>query len=209
MENVLLLSSTKFAIKNPEPFDKPLSKMRMVYITTASKGAHSLDYLERAKKIFAANGYNYEELDLDGKNEQWLRDYMKNFDVVYMQGGNTFYLLKSIRESGFDKVLKDLIPKGLYYIGASAGSYVACPTIEMATWKEPDKYERYGLTDFTGMNLVPFYVSVHYTPEYRDILKEKVTQAKYPVYVLTDEQAILVKDGRVNFIGNQEQIRLS
>ena len=180
----------------------------MAYVTTASKGAHSLDYLDRAKKIFADNHYNYEELDLDGKNEQWLRDYMKNFDVVYMQGGNTFYLLRAIRESGFDNVLKDLVPKGLYYIGASAGSYVACPTIEMATWKEPNKYDRYGMTDFTGMNLVPFCVSVHYTPEYHDILKEKIVSFNYPVHILNDDQAILVSGSEAKLIGDSNKIEL-
>ena len=174
----------------------------------AWKGAHSLDYLERAKNIFAANNYNYEELDLDGKNEQWLRDYMNDFDVVYVQGGSTFYLLNSIRKSGFDKVLKDLVPKGLYYIGASAGSYVACPTIEMATWKDPDKYDRCGITDFTGMNLVPFCLSVHYMPEYKEVLKEKIKDFKYPVHILTDEQAILVQDGKEQLIGNKEEIKL-
>ncbi len=177
----------------------------MAYITTASKGVGDLAYMERAKGIFDKNGYDYEELDLDGKNEKWLEEYLSKFDVVYVQGGNTFYLLKSIRESGFDKVIKKLLPKGLIYIGASAGAYVACPSIEMMMWKG-NKYDHYGVTDLTGMNLVPFLVSVHYSPEYFDLLKEKSSKAAYPVRILNDRQAILVKDDKAQFIGEGEEV---
>lgn len=112
--------------------------------------------------------------------------------------------MKSIRESGFDTVIKELLPTGFIYIGASAGSYVACPTIEMSFWKHQDKYHHYDLKDFTGMNLVPFLMTVHYTPEYESILREKIPQSKYPVRILTDEQAILVKDDEVTFLGGNE-----
>ena len=189
-------------------FDKPLKNMRMVYIMTASKGVEDLEYLDRAKKIFKTNEYDYEELDIEGKNEEWLRKYLKNFKVVYVQGGNTYYLLKAIRESGFDKVIKELISQGFIYIGSSAGAFVACPTIEMAGYKHHDKYNHFGVTDLTGLNLVPFLVSVHYSPEYKEILHEIIASAKYPVRILTDEQAILVKDGKEQLFGSGEEAKV-
>jgi dipeptidase E len=209
MKNILLLSSTKFLINNPQlMFEKPLKDMRMAYITTAAKGVDDLEYMDRAKEIFKTNEYNYEELDLDGKNEQWLRDYFKNFDVIYVQGGNTFYLLKAMRESGFDKVIKELLPQGLIYIGASAGAYIACPTIEMAGYRHQDKYDHYGVTDLTGLNLVPFLITVHYSPEYAEIVKERVGQSKYPVRTLTDNQAILIQDSKEQLIGDPVEVKL-
>jgi len=30
-----------------------------------------------------------------------------NADIIYIEGGNTFYLLKAIRETGFDKLIKE------------------------------------------------------------------------------------------------------
>lgn len=89
-------------------------------------------------------------------------------------------------------------------MGASAGSYVACPTIEMALWKHQDKYDHCGLTDLTGMNLVPFLMSVHYVPEFHDLLKEKTSNSNYLTRILTDEQAILVKDDEVKLLGGEE-----
>src|SRR3989338_1890001 len=209
MKNTLLLSSTKFLIDNPHlMFDKPLEQMRMAYITTASKGATNLDYMERAKNIFATNKYNYEELDIEGKDEKWLSEYLKGFDVVYVQGGNTYYLLRAIRESGFDKAIKKLLPQGLIYIGTSAGSDAACPTIEIMGWKRPNDYNRFGVTDLTRMNIVPLMLSVHYEPEYRELLRKKIKNSKIPVRILTDDQAILVKDEDYQLVGKGEEVKL-
>jgi dipeptidase E len=207
MKTLLLLSSGRFL--NNELSDyigKSLKDLRIAHITTASKGrvVDSLAHLDRVREVFKKNNCYFEDLDLDGKNEEEIRKILNNFNGVFVNGGSTFYLLKSIRESGFDKVIKELLPKGFIYIGASAGSYVACPTIEMATWKHQDKYDHYGLTDLTGMNLVPFLVSVHYVPEFKDLLKEKISNSKYSTRVLNDEQAILVKDNEVKLLGGEE-----
>ena len=87
---------------------------------------------------------------MDGKNEDELREILRGKELVYVEGGNTFYLMKAIRESGFEKVIKELLPKGLIYMSVSAGAYVACPTIEMAGLQYQDKYNRYFRTLFTG-----------------------------------------------------------
>ena len=51
-----------------------------------------LAYLERNRVFFKANGYDIEELDLDGKNEKELRKILQDKELVYVEGGNTFYL---------------------------------------------------------------------------------------------------------------------
>ena len=208
---ILLLSSSSFLKKDlTNIFHKSFKELKLGHIINASKGkgVASLDYLERTKNIFREHNCKFEDIDLDGKTESELRNMLKNFDGVFVNGGSTFYLLKSIRESGFDKVIKKLLQNGFIYIGASAGSYVACPTIEMASWKHQDKYYHYEIKDFTGMNLVPFLITVHYVPEYRSILKEKILQSKYLVRILTDEQAILIKDGKTTFLG-EDEIKIS
>ena len=90
----------------------------------------------------------------------------------------------------------------------SAGSYIACPTIEMGSWKR-DK-DQHGLDDLTGMNLVSFLLSVHYNrEEYREILAERIPTANHPVRILTDDQAFLVKDGNVTLIGEGPEVLAS
>ncbi len=208
MKKLLLLSSSGFLATNPKVFDKPFKDIKTAYITTASKSVPSTAYIERHKQFYKDNNYNIEELDIDGKTESELEKILSGYEAVFVEGGNSFYLLKSIRESGFDKVITKFLPKGLIYIGVSAGSYVACPTIEMALWKHQDKYNHHDLTDFTAMNLVPFLVTVHFKEEYRDILKEKISKTNYPVRVLNDEQALLIEDNDIKLIGNGSEIRL-
>ena len=207
-KNILLLSSGRFLMSNAQVFHKPFKDLRMAYVITAAKGVTNTDYIERTRNFFKEHGYNYEEIDLDGKNQTQLRETLQKFEIVFVEGGNSFYLLKSIRESGFDIVIRELLQKGLIYMGASAGSYVACPSIEMAIWKHQDKYKHYEVTDFSAMNLVPFLMTVHYKPEYDDILKEKIAGARLPVKILTDQQALLIKNDEIHLIGDGEKIDL-
>ena len=62
------------------------------------------------------------------------------------------------------------------------------------------------MTDFTGMNLVPFLITVHYIPEDEELLRKKIPQANYPVRILTDQQAILVKDEKYILVGDSKEI---
>lgn len=207
MKTLLLLSSGRFLNNDLSKYiGKSLKDLKIAHVINASKGkgVNDLSYLDRTREVFKQNNCYFEDLDLDGKNEDELRNILKKFDGVFVNGGSTFYLLKSIRESGFDKVIKELLPQGFIYMGASAGSYVACPTIEMALWKHQDKYDHYGLTDLTGMNFIPFLMSVHYIPEFHDLLKEKTSNSGYLTRILTDEQAILVKDNETKLLGGEE-----
>ena len=56
-------------------------------------------------------------------------------DIIFVEGGNTFYLLKAMRACNFEKIIRKLLKEGKVYIGASAGSIVAGKTIKTAGWK--------------------------------------------------------------------------
>ena len=187
---------------------KPANQIKLAHIITASKAEENTSYVDEDRAEMQALGFQVEDIDIEGKNENELRKLFKDKDIICMQGGNTFYLLKCIRESGFDKIVKELIEKGVIYIGVSAGSYVACPTIEMANWKHSDK-NIVNLADLTGLNLVPFLLSAHYNPKYKEILQEEITKSKYPVKILTDDQAILIQDDKIKLVGKGEEIILN
>ena len=208
MKTLLLLSSSKFLNNDLTDYlGRPLSSLRIAHIIDASKGEKdpiNLPCLGRARGIFRQNGCYFEDLYLEGKKETELRSILKSFDAVFVNGGSTFYLLRAVLASGFAEVVKELLPQGLIYIGSSAGAYVACPTIEMTLWIDPHKYDYCGLTDFKAMNLVPFLVTTHYTTKQRDILRANTAAANYPVKILSNKQAILVKDDYIQILGGKE-----
>lgn len=207
MKKLLLSSDFNFSVqKGLKLLFADASKMKLAYITTASKGSGNKEYVGIHKKMMGDAGYEYEEMDIEGKSESELREILKDKNAVYVEGGNTFYLLRAIRETGFDKIVKELVENGVVYIGSSAGSYVACPTIEMATWTK--QRERFGVVDLGALNLVPFLIKAHYVPEMKDILKDKIASAKYETKILKDGQAILVEGEHYKLIGDGEEIKL-
>jgi len=187
---------------------KPSRQIELAHIITASNVEKSTDYVKRDKRQMLKLGLQVEDIDLKGKTEKVLKSLLEGKDVIYVQGGNAFYLLKYVRESGFHKVVKELIQKGVVYIGASAGSYIACPTIEMATLKHQDK-NRVGLKDLKALNLAPFLITVHYESKYKAILKKEIPKAKFPVRILRDNQALLISNGKVKFVGKGEEVKSS
>lgn len=190
-----------------ENLPKPPSEITVAYITTAAKPEANKNFVERDRRQLTVLGFAVEDLDIEGKGEAQLRYLLKGKKLVYVQGGNTFYLLKVVKESGFDKLVPDLLDRGAVYLGASAGSYLACPTIEMAAWKHQDR-NRFGLSDLGALNLAPFLVSVHYKPEYREVLQQASRNSAYPVKILTDRQALIVRGTAVELIGDPQEIKL-
>lgn len=212
MTKTILLTSAGMKVKDEiiRLLSKPPSETQLAHITTASNPKENPEYMFRDKKLMLDAGFQVEDIDIEGKSEEELRQILKNKDIVYVQGGEGYYLLKAVKESGFDKVIKDLIDVGVIYVGVSAGSYILCPTLEMHTWKSKDtKRDTYGFSeDVQALGLVPFLVTVHYENKYKEDITRGINSSKYPVNVLTDDQAILVKNGKAELVGKGEAVIL-
>lgn len=126
----------------------------------------------------------------------------QHFDVIYLFGGNTYQILDSLRTSGAAEFIKDsVLNSGTIFIGASAGSIIAGPDIEIAGWGSEGDTNEIGLQDLTGLNLT----DIALWPHYRDPLKDEVDSFKqkvsYPVIEVTDEQTVFVDDSGHKIIG--------
>lgn len=202
----IILSSGGSAITDFDlnPFlSKNILDCKIAYITTASKKVPDITYVEKHREKMNARGWNYTEMDIEGKNEKELREMFAGYDVILVEGGNTFFLIKVIRESGFERVIKNLLAQGVIYMASSAGSYVACPSMMMAKWSGRG-FEEFGITDFTGMGLVDFCIKAHYTPDDFERMLEKSKELEYPLYLLENDQVMVVRDDRIEFIGPRE-----
>lgn len=135
-----------------------------------------------------------------GKTSTELEKILADKDVVFVNGGNTFYLLDWTRKSGFDTILNGFLKRGGLYVGVSAGSYLACPTIEQATWKRADR-NRWGVTDFKALSYVPFLIVAHFEEKYRNLVDGAAKRTKYPIVALTDKQAVVVDGKKVKIVG--------
>lgn len=212
--NILLTSA---GIKNPAVqqevlrlLPKPPSELKLAHIVTASHTEANTEYVDKDRAALQAVGFEITDISLEDLTPDTTFPTLNKFDIIYVQGGNTFYLLKHARACGFEQaVRKFLEDDNKWYIGVSAGSYIACPTTEMGYWvPKPD--DNHGLTDPTGLNLVPFLLTVHYNREkYSRSLPEHLRTASAPVKILTDDQALLVKDGEITLLGEGPEILAS
>jgi len=203
MKNIFLTSQASEVLdKIVEMLPKKPEELKVVFIPTASDPYEAHPWLDNDREKLTALGFQIEEFDLKNKTEDKTREFLSNFDIVFVAGGNTFYLLSQAKKSGFDKVAKELLQAGKIYIGSSAGSYICCPTIDAATWKNPEK-NRYGLEDLSALNFVDFLVTAHYKEKYKQAVEEGKTSTSYPVMVLTDQQ--FINNGEVFTIINNEQ----
>lgn len=112
-----------------------------------------------------------------------------NFDFIYVCGGNTFSILKKMRETKMDKFITAQVEKGAMYIGVSAGSIIAGQSIEIAA--EAGDVNEAGLKNLKGLGLTNIAIFPHFTEDLRGKLEEFKKTVKYPVVELTDFQAII------------------
>lgn len=208
----LLLTSSGLDMKKEilKLLQKPPYNTSVAVITTASKPEENKDYIWKDLQILHEDmGFSVEQIDIEGKKEGELLQMLQVKDLIFVEGGNTFYLLKAMRACNFEKVVKQLLKKGIVYVGVSAGSIVAGRTIQTADNFGTGTRNHFGVKDLKGLNLVNFDILPHYSSEKDTVIKQKMPNAKKrqkKLKILADGQAILVQGKDVYYLGTGEPI---
>lgn len=82
---------------------------------------------------------------------------VRKASAIVVGGGNTWKLLKTMQDNNLMEAVRLKVLSGTPYIGWSAGSNVACPTIMTTNDMpvvEPESYKAFGL--------IPFQINPHY-----------------------------------------------
>lgn len=185
---------------------KPADKIIVAHVITASKVLKDTSFVEQDRELMKEAGFNVRDIDIKGQNKNQLMKIFEDVDIIYVQGGNTFYLLSQMRKSGFDKIIKKLLRKGIVYVGVSAGSIVAGKSIETAGWGDnPDeKIDKF--MSLKGLKLIKSNIFVHYNPEDFEMINKKPKRIKKKLRILTDEQALFIFGRKVTLVGEGEAI---
>ena len=205
----LLLTSTfqKVADQLLKILPKSPSEMKVAFVPTAADPYEAKPWLVADRQKLVDLGFNVVDIPLKDQTKESLESVLNSVDLIFVGGGNTFYLLDQARKSGFADLAPKIVEKGVIYVGSSAGSYLVCPSIEAGGWKNQDK-NFVGLKDLEGLSLVPFILFAHYKFEYNDLLKTEIPRTKYEVKILNDNQAILVLGDKYQLVGKGEEVKL-
>lgn len=183
----------------------PANKIKLAYIPTAGDPELNRSWQADLVRDFGQMGMVVERYDIKDKNADILRKDLAKFNVIFVDGGNTFYLLDHARKSGFRDAIKDLLQDNTrVYVGVSAGSILVGPSIELAGWRPFNDNNIVGITDLTGLELVDLAVFPHFKEEYSSLIKNFDKDVKYQIIALPDESAIVVNDGRIAMLGEHQ-----
>jgi dipeptidase E len=128
-------------------------------------------------------------------------------DAIFVGGGNTFRLLKGLYDYDLLAPIRRRVTEGMPYIGSSAGSIVACPTLK--TTKDMPVVQP---PSFAALGLVPFQISSHYldpdpssthmgeTQEER--IKQFLEENEETVVGLREGSLLRVQEGAVTLMGS-------
>lgn len=111
-----------------------LTSLKLVVIANAAD-PYPLDnrhWAEQERAQIASYGINIIDLDLReyrGRRAE-LRSLLLSQDVIWVGGGNTFYLRWLVSDVGADDLLRAATQAGVVYAGSSAGSILAGPTLK-------------------------------------------------------------------------------
>ncbi|MBU1203129.1 peptidase E [Patescibacteria group bacterium] len=199
-QTIILGSDSSFVLDtNFQINGQDKSQVKWAYITTAGNDVPDDSYLVRTKAALDNKTWDYHEYDISGKSDNEISEFLKDKDAIFMQGGNTYYLLKQIRQSNFKEALKKFLADGKVYVGTSAGSYIMCPDTDMMNWKDSSRFNKNGITDLTAFGFVPFQVFCHLNrhQEQEKEIKKYASLSPYKVYFLNDGEGLLVEDSQV------------
>lgn len=184
MKNIFLTSCgiINNEIKNEfyKTITKDINDLKVLYITTASDGEPDDDktWMDEEFKTILDLGIIKENIvEYKIGNPINIDDY----DVMYMMGGNTFYLLDIIRKTNFNEDIRSFINSRKIYIGSSAGSEILGNSIEPALGYDENNVN---MTDFTGLKIVDGLIIPHCNrkEEFINNLKKETNEKLYLLY---------------------------
>jgi dipeptidase E len=129
--------------------------------------------------------------------ERWV-PWVREADVLLVNGGDPMYLSYWIQESGLAALLPSL--RETVWVGLSAGSMVLTPRIgeDFVGWKPPTGGdETLGLVDFS---IFPHLDNVDLPDNTMATAEKWVAGLPNPAYVIDDQTAIKVVDGDVEVV---------
>lgn len=207
----LLLTSAGISNKSIENAlleltEKPFLELNLVFIPTASNVEDGdKDWL--IKDLITLTELKFKSIDIVDisalPKDIWLPR-IRKADVFFVEGGNTFHLMNWIEKSGLKELLTELL-KTRIYIGVSAGSMVACKSLDLSTSErlyseEVGKYEKDEGLGFVNFLVRPHLNSPHFPNVNLDNLEKMSKELPDTFYAMDDNTAIKIVDGKAEVI---------
>lgn len=161
--------------------------------------ADPLEDRDRVRALFAAMldelGLSLLPIELDRDADPGIPARLAAVECVIVTGGDPFHLLARARKSGFDRAVTTAARGGLPYVGVSAGSILAGPSLEPHVFTSP--FTPAKDQPLEALALTNRVVLPHHDREERALLHDLAKQqfARFDLQPLRDDEALVIEDG--------------
>ena len=180
------------------------SKIRMTYLAFCAENANI--FYQRFVRRYRSHGVS--DFSCFILDEQHTEAEIKNAlrtDIIYISGGNTFYILAHLKRLRLLSHLRSFVEKGGVLAGLSAGAIIMTPRITLAGYPrfEADENE-VGLANLRSLGLVGFEFYPHYSNSKRlnKALLLYSRRVKSPVYACADGDGIIINESNFTAKGS-------
>jgi dipeptidase E len=160
-------------------------------------------YTQKVRQRFESMGYTLSSVHESAN----ARSAIENAEAVFIGGGNTFRLLAALYAGDVLGSIRRRVEGGMPYLGASAGSNVACPTIRTTNDMpivEPPSFKALGLVNFqiNPHFLDPDPNSRHMGETREERIIQFLEENETPVVGLREGALVRVEHGKVQLKGS-------
>lgn len=199
MKKVFLCSAGCLVIPRIADLIDRESIKRVLFVYTAAEAEEGdWPWVTADREVLISEGFQVTDYTFTGKSAAEIDSAVDSCDVLYIAGGNTFFLLEKIQQAGCADIIFRQISEGKIYIGSSAGCVIAGPDI-YPTYNAEDVKKAPLLNGYCGLGLVDFVPLPHWgNSHYREFYLGKRMPLAYSIQhkflLLRDEQFVFAED---------------
>lgn len=177
-----------------------------VFITTTihDKPHANLTWHHANRARLMEAGFRFDDYDIAGKSDTQIKNELSKYEMMYVEGGNSYYLLQESQKNNFGNYVRERVETGMIYIGCSAGSVIMGPDIEPVRRDEttplaPDLNgtKAFGLVNFV---IIPHWGGEEYRHLYNDYRIKHIYHEDYPYILINDHQYVEVVDDQFHIV---------
>ncbi|NLC14061.1 MAG: type 1 glutamine amidotransferase-like domain-containing protein [Chloroflexi bacterium] len=198
MKRLFFASSFKDVSHLLDNLDISVKGKTVTFIPTASIVESVVFYVKAGRKALETLGATVDELEISTASPQEINQKLRCNDIIYVTGGNTFFLLQEFKRTGADRIIIEEVQAGKFYIGESAGAMIASKEIEYVKAMDSPK-KAPDLSDYKALGLVDFFP----VPHFGSFPFKKAAQRIIDTYSsslnlvpITNQEAIVVEDAQ-------------
>jgi dipeptidase E len=198
---------------------KPAKDAKIGFIPTAANSERGdKEWLINDLHRIRQQGYFVDIIELTALTPGAVVKALKDKDVIFVGGGNTFYLSYWLQKSGLFELLPELL-KTKVYAGISAGSMIMGESLVLSSQAQSNlkafEDEDYGIAVSTGeasgktlcLAHIVFrpHLNSRWAPNARnEIIAKKAAEMTGKVYALDDDSALKITDDDIQVVSEGE-----